>query len=118
MLETIIKSITLHPRLNSTLSVRVEELNVQLSTLYSENLRLRASEVALKTQLKKERHRSHKIVLQTEQAVCFFTPPFHFSETNLFTPFCFVTQIGALMAQLSEIRTTQSAAAEIEISCM
>ncbi|GJJ11764.1 hypothetical protein Clacol_006002 [Clathrus columnatus] len=69
-------------KLNSTLSVRVEELNVQLSTLYTENLRLRASEVSLKTQLKKERQRSQKIIIQTEHAV------------------------GALMTQLSGLRAS------------
>ncbi|KIJ31844.1 hypothetical protein M422DRAFT_36101 [Sphaerobolus stellatus SS14] len=56
-------------KLNSTLSVRVEELNAQVSTLYVENLRLRASEISLATQLKRERGRSRRIVLQAEKAV-------------------------------------------------
>lgn len=56
-------------RLNSTLSVRIEELNAQISTLYVENLRLRASEIALSSQLKKERERSRKIIADAEAAV-------------------------------------------------
>lgn len=56
-------------RLNSTLSVRIEELNAQISTLYVENLRLRASEIALASQLKKEREKSRKIIADTEAAV-------------------------------------------------
>ncbi|KAK1230077.1 hypothetical protein PQX77_006851 [Marasmius sp. AFHP31] len=56
-------------KLNSTLSVRIEELNAQISILYTENLRLRASEIALATQLKKEREKSRKIIAETEVAV-------------------------------------------------
>ena len=56
-------------RLNSTLSVRIEELNAQISTLYVENLRLRASEIALTSQLKKEREKSRKILGDAETAV-------------------------------------------------
>jgi hypothetical protein len=56
-------------RLNSTLSVRIEELNAQLSTLYVENLRLRASEIALSAQLKREREKSRKIMAGAEDAV-------------------------------------------------
>ncbi|GBE82871.1 hypothetical protein SCP_0412580 [Sparassis crispa] len=55
-------------KLNSTLSVRIEELNAQISTLYVENLRLRASEIALTSQLKRERERSRKIIADTEAA--------------------------------------------------
>ncbi|KZT74101.1 hypothetical protein DAEQUDRAFT_289799 [Daedalea quercina L-15889] len=55
-------------KLNSTLSVRIEELNAQISTLYVENLRLRASEIALASQLKKEREKSRKIITDTEAA--------------------------------------------------
>lgn len=51
------------------MSVRIEELNAQISTLYVENLRLRASEIALATQLKKEREKSRKIIVDTEAAV-------------------------------------------------
>ena len=57
-------------RLNSTLSVRIEELNAQISTLYVENLRLRASEIALAAQLKKEREKSRKVITEAENAVC------------------------------------------------
>ena len=59
-------------RLNSTLSVRIEELNAQISTLYVENLRLRASEIALASQLKKEREKSRKVLEDAEAAV---SPP-------------------------------------------
>ena len=63
-------------RLNSTLSVRIEELNAQISTLYVENLRLRASEIALSAQLKKEREKSRKIIAEAEAAVrvCILEP--------------------------------------------
>ena len=60
----------MHTRLNSTLSARIEELNAQISTLYVENLRLRASEIALTSQLKKEKEKSQKILADTESAVC------------------------------------------------
>ncbi|KAH9483493.1 hypothetical protein JR316_0002961 [Psilocybe cubensis] len=55
-------------KLNSTLSVRIEELNAQISTLYVENLRLRASEIALTAQLKKEREKSQKVIADAETA--------------------------------------------------
>ncbi|KAH9857442.1 hypothetical protein C2E23DRAFT_804255 [Lenzites betulinus] len=55
-------------KLNSTLSARIEELNAQISTLYVENLRLRASEIALSSQLKKEKEKSRKILSDTESA--------------------------------------------------
>ncbi|KAF8889809.1 hypothetical protein BD779DRAFT_1671582 [Infundibulicybe gibba] len=55
-------------KLNSTLSVRIEELNAQISTLYVENLRLRASEIALASQLKREREKSRKIMVEAETA--------------------------------------------------
>lgn len=51
------------------MSVRIEELNAQISTLYVENLRLRASEIALASQLKKEREKSRRIIADTEAAV-------------------------------------------------
>jgi hypothetical protein len=50
--------------------VRVEELNAQVSTLYVENLRLRASEIALVSQLKKEKERAQRVVDEAEIAVC------------------------------------------------
>ncbi|KAL4254435.1 shugoshin family protein [Abortiporus biennis] len=55
-------------KLNSTLSVRIEELNAEISTLHAENLRLRASEIALTAQLKKEREKSRKVVADAEAA--------------------------------------------------
>ncbi|KAF8802998.1 hypothetical protein BYT27DRAFT_6747755 [Phlegmacium glaucopus] len=55
-------------KLNSTLSVRIEELNAQISTLYVENLRLRASEIALTAQLKREREKSRKVMADAEAA--------------------------------------------------
>ena len=55
--------------MNSTLSVRIEELNAQISTLYVENLRLRASEIALVAQLKKEREKSRRVMADAEAAV-------------------------------------------------
>lgn len=58
-----------HFRLNSTLSVRIEELNAQISSLYTENLRLRASEIALAAQLKREREKSRKVISEAESAV-------------------------------------------------
>lgn len=57
------------PRLNSTLSVRIEELNAHISTLYVENLRLRASEIALASQLKREREKCQRIMAEAESAV-------------------------------------------------
>ena len=68
--------------MNSTLSARIEELNAQISTLYVENLRLRASEIALTSQLKKEREKSRKILADTESAVSMlvtllYFPPAH-----------------------------------------
>lgn len=55
-------------KLNSTLSVRIEELNAQISTLYVENLKLRASEIALEAQLKREREKSRKVMADAEAA--------------------------------------------------
>ncbi|KAI9449186.1 hypothetical protein F5148DRAFT_1248544 [Russula earlei] len=56
-------------KLNSTLSVRIEELNAQISALHVENLRLRASEIALGSQLKKEREKSQRVISDAESAV-------------------------------------------------
>lgn len=49
--------------------MKIEELNSEISTLYSENLRLRASEIALVTQLKREREKSRKVLSDAEAAV-------------------------------------------------
>ncbi|KAK7679607.1 hypothetical protein QCA50_017318 [Cerrena zonata] len=55
-------------KLNSHLSVRIEELNAQISDLHVENLRLRASEIALSAQLKKEREKSRRVLADAEAA--------------------------------------------------
>lgn len=60
---------SLSRRLNSTLSTRIEDLNAQVSTLYAENLRLRATEIALNSELKRERDKSRKIMEEAETAV-------------------------------------------------
>lgn len=49
--------------------MRIEELNAQISTLYTENIRLRASEINLAAQLKWEREKSRKVIAETEAAV-------------------------------------------------
>ncbi|KAI0294664.1 hypothetical protein B0F90DRAFT_1755372 [Multifurca ochricompacta] len=56
-------------KLNSTLSIRIEELNAQISSLHVENLRLRASEIALGSQIKKEREKSQRIIADAESAI-------------------------------------------------
>ncbi|KAL1746469.1 hypothetical protein HDZ31DRAFT_34126 [Schizophyllum fasciatum] len=56
-------------KLNSTLSVRIEELTAEVSTLRAENLILRASENALKAQLRQEHDKSRKILAQAEAAI-------------------------------------------------
>ncbi|KAH0584667.1 hypothetical protein J132_03192 [Termitomyces sp. J132] len=55
-------------KLNSTLSVRIEELNAEISKLYVENLKLKASEIALAAQLKREREKSRKVMAEAEAA--------------------------------------------------
>lgn len=57
------------PRLNSTLSVRIEELNAQISELYVENLRLRSSEISLAAQLYREKEKSRRLMHEAESAV-------------------------------------------------
>ena len=59
------------PRLNSTLSVKIEELNAQISALNVENLRLRSSEIALSAQLRREKDKSRSIMADAEAAVRF-----------------------------------------------
>ncbi|OCB89639.1 hypothetical protein A7U60_g3115 [Sanghuangporus baumii] len=54
---------------NCSLSMKIEELNAHISSLYVENLRLRASEIALQSQLKREKAKSHKIMADAEAAV-------------------------------------------------
>ncbi|KAJ7221450.1 hypothetical protein GGX14DRAFT_429712 [Mycena pura] len=55
-------------KLNSTLSMKIEELNTEISTLYTENLRLRQSEINLTTQLKRERAKSRQVLSDAEAA--------------------------------------------------
>jgi hypothetical protein len=56
-------------RLNSTLSVRIEELNAQIHALNVENLRLRTAEIQLTSELKREREKSRKVMADAEYAV-------------------------------------------------
>lgn len=56
-------------KLNSTLSVKIEDLNAQISALNVENLRLRSSEIALSAQLRREKDKSRSIMADTEAAV-------------------------------------------------
>ena len=69
-------------RQNCSLSQKIEELNAQLSSLYVENLQLRASEIALQSQLKREKEKCHKIMSEAEAAVSSLFPSlsFVFSE--------------------------------------
>ncbi|KAK0186060.1 hypothetical protein F5146DRAFT_1124755 [Armillaria mellea] len=69
-------------KLNSTMSVRIEELNAQISTLYNENLRLRASEIALSTELKREREKSGKVLAEVEIAALGLTKHLDFLRQN------------------------------------
>ncbi|TEB28371.1 hypothetical protein FA13DRAFT_1794101 [Coprinellus micaceus] len=55
-------------KLNSTLSVRVEELQHEIQQLQLENLRLRTSEVQLASELKREREKSRRIMQDAETA--------------------------------------------------
>ncbi|KAF8129179.1 hypothetical protein EV363DRAFT_1337957 [Boletus edulis] len=72
-------------KLNSTLSVRIEELQTEISTLYVENLRLRASEIALAAQLKKEQEKSRKILADTEAATSTLAKHLGFLRQSLTT---------------------------------
>ncbi|KAF9009695.1 hypothetical protein BDQ17DRAFT_1323225 [Cyathus striatus] len=73
-------------KLNSTLSVRIEELNAQISTLYVENLRLRASEIALAAQLKREKEKSRKVMAEAEAATLSLTKHLHYIRQSLNIP--------------------------------
>ncbi|KAH6899164.1 hypothetical protein BKA70DRAFT_1198417 [Coprinopsis sp. MPI-PUGE-AT-0042] len=55
-------------KLNSTLSVRIEELNAHIQALTVENLRLRTSEIQLTSELKREREKSRKVMADAESA--------------------------------------------------
>lgn len=61
--------IRISSRLNSTLSVKIEELNAHISALNVENLRLRSSEIALSAQLRREKDKSRSIMADAEAAV-------------------------------------------------
>ena len=58
-----------HSRQNCSLSLKIEELNAHISTLYVENLRLRASEIALQAQLRREKEKCQRIMADAEDAV-------------------------------------------------
>ncbi|KAF9445767.1 hypothetical protein P691DRAFT_762207 [Macrolepiota fuliginosa MF-IS2] len=60
-------------KLNSTLSLRIEELNAEITVLQVENLRLRQSEISLLAQLKREREKSRKIMVDAETATLSLT---------------------------------------------
>ncbi|KAF7359048.1 hypothetical protein MSAN_01245700 [Mycena sanguinolenta] len=73
-------------KLNSTLSMKIEELNTEISTLYTENLRLRASEIALAAQLKREREKSRKILSDAEAATQTLSAHFGFLRQTFNIP--------------------------------
>ncbi|KAJ6500833.1 hypothetical protein C8R45DRAFT_81993 [Mycena sanguinolenta] len=73
-------------KLNSTLSMKIEELNTEISTLYTENLRLRASEIALASQLKREREKSRKILSDAEAATQTLSAHFGFLRQTFNIP--------------------------------
>lgn len=54
--------------------MRIEELNAQISMLYAENLRLRASEIALRVELRRERDKTCKVVADLEAKVRYDEP--------------------------------------------
>jgi regulator of replication initiation timing len=56
-------------RLNSALSVRIEELSAQISALLSENAELRADQISLRGQLRREQEKSRMIMSEAEAAV-------------------------------------------------
>ena len=56
-------------RLNSSLNLKIEELNAQLSCIYVEKLRLRTANVSLSVQLKQEREKTKKIMSESDVAV-------------------------------------------------
>ncbi|KXN83409.1 hypothetical protein AN958_01458 [Leucoagaricus sp. SymC.cos] len=60
-------------KLNSTLSVRIEELNAEITILQVENLRLRQSEISLQVELKREREKSRKVMADAEAAALHLT---------------------------------------------
>ncbi|KAG2021298.1 hypothetical protein CC2G_006545 [Coprinopsis cinerea AmutBmut pab1-1] len=73
-------------KLNSTLSVRIEELNAQIHALNVENLRLRTSEIHLTSELKREREKSRKIMADAEAATLSLTRHLNYLRTTLDIP--------------------------------
>ena len=100
--------LTLPPRLNSTLSVKIEELNAQISALNVENLRLRSTEIALSAQLRREKDKSRSIMADAEAAV---RSPL-LTHTHLLEPSpqlatepqSNATQVMTLMSQFGSLR--------------
>ncbi|KAJ3994325.1 hypothetical protein F5050DRAFT_531958 [Lentinula boryana] len=90
-------------KLNSTLSVRIEELNAQISTLYTENIRLRASEINLAAQLNREREKSHKVIAETEAAALGLTKHLSF----LRQAFCILEKAPSSSSSPTPPRATQ-----------
>ncbi|KZP16062.1 hypothetical protein FIBSPDRAFT_934796 [Athelia psychrophila] len=74
-------------KLNSTLSVRIEELNAHISALNVENLRLRASEIALSTQLQREREKTWRVMAEAEAATHNLTKHFVNVRKSLSIPY-------------------------------
>ncbi|KAF6758481.1 hypothetical protein DFP72DRAFT_1032067 [Ephemerocybe angulata] len=70
-------------KLNSTLSVRIEELNAQIHALNVENLRLRTSELQLASELKREREKSRKVMADAEIATLNLTKHLNYLRTSL-----------------------------------
>lgn len=96
-------------RLNSTLSVRIEELNAQISSLYVENLRLRASEIALAAQLKREREKSRKVMTEAEAAVRLALAITAISHQHFFLQTLNLTKHLSYLRQSLNISTSSSA---------
>ncbi|KAK7458864.1 hypothetical protein VKT23_009875 [Stygiomarasmius scandens] len=56
-------------KLNSTLSVRIEEQNARISFLETENLRLLAEKNTIALELRRERSKSRRIIEEAESLV-------------------------------------------------
>ncbi|KZV81229.1 hypothetical protein EXIGLDRAFT_779925, partial [Exidia glandulosa HHB12029] len=85
-------------KLNSTLSVRIEELNAQISELYVENLRLRSSEISLAAQLYREKEKSRRLMHEAESAATGLATRF----TNLREAYAIPSGVDALPTAVSE----------------
>ncbi|KAJ2912235.1 hypothetical protein MD484_g8177, partial [Candolleomyces efflorescens] len=73
-------------KLNSTLSVRIEELNAQIHVLNVENLRLRTAEIQLAAELKREKEKSRKIMADAEAATMGLTRHLNHLRISLDVP--------------------------------